>query len=176
MRSFAVPGAIALITVLVLLPLVVSPRKGEADPTQQAPAATAAQNPAPSSGKVYGEWFIRVKPDKGAEYSQLIQEKGLILFRDAGGRVGRRGEYLRFMERAVPLLQKHGFRPVGPFETGVGRWSQVTYLFRYESLAERDQLMAAFAAQPYGVTYSVRIGELVDDIQNRILVPAPFVK
>src|SRR2546425_743859 len=143
MRSVVVPGAIALITVLVLLPLVVSPRKGEADPPQQAPAAAAAQNPAPSSGKVYGEWFIRVKPALPEAGKFVVHEIHRVS-------LGHRGEYLRFMERAVPLLQKHGFRPVGPFETGIGRWNQVTYLFRYESLAERDQLMAAFAAQPYG--------------------------
>ncbi len=37
--------------------------------------------------KIYGEWRIHVKPDKGPEYAQLIQEKGLPLFREAGGRM-----------------------------------------------------------------------------------------
>ena len=42
---------------------------------------------APVPTKVYGEWHIRIKPDRGAEYAQLIQEKGLPLFKEAGGRM-----------------------------------------------------------------------------------------
>ena len=36
---------------------------------------------------VYGEWRIQIRPDKLAEYSQLIETKGLPLFRAAGGRM-----------------------------------------------------------------------------------------
>jgi hypothetical protein len=36
---------------------------------------------------VYGEWRIRVKPDRGADYAKLIEEQGLPLFREAGGRM-----------------------------------------------------------------------------------------
>jgi len=37
--------------------------------------------------KVYGEWLIRPRPDKGTEYRKLIEENGLPLFREAGGRM-----------------------------------------------------------------------------------------
>src|SRR5262245_8729296 len=47
----------------------------------------AADPPADSLGKVYGEWRIGVKPDKGAEYDKLIETEGLTLFREAGGRM-----------------------------------------------------------------------------------------
>jgi len=49
----------------------------------------AAQNPAPASdtNRVYGEWRIRVKPDKGPDYDRLIEQSGLPLFREAGGRM-----------------------------------------------------------------------------------------
>ena len=40
-----------------------------------------------TTNKVYGEWLIRVKPDKGVEYNQLIEQQGLPLFREAGGRM-----------------------------------------------------------------------------------------
>lgn len=40
----------------------------------------------PPQQRVYGEWRIRVKPDRGAEYAKLIEERGLPLFREAGGR------------------------------------------------------------------------------------------
>ena len=47
--------------------------------------------PAPPPGegarRVYGEWRIRVRPDKGPEYDRLIEQSGLPLFREAGGRM-----------------------------------------------------------------------------------------
>src|SRR4029077_16181145 len=44
------------------------------------------KNP-PAPAKVYGEWLIHPRPDKGAEYRKLIEEKGLPLFREGGGRM-----------------------------------------------------------------------------------------
>jgi hypothetical protein len=192
-----------------------------------------------ASGKVYGEWLIRPKPDKGPEYNRLIDQRGLALFRAAGGRmvgwwttlIGHLNEqvsiweydvmaafqkaveylggndkfkefvalrdsllsgeesrflklapfaekptlpdafpfviheihrvplrqmdaYLKFMEKeGLPLLKKHGFRPVGPWLVGVGKWNEVTYLFRFQSLAERGRLMAEFGKHADGQTY-----------------------
>src|SRR5262245_24099088 len=181
-----------------------------------------------ATGKIYGEWRIRVRPHKGAEYRRLIARRGLPLFRKAGGRmvgwwntqvgdlyeqttiweydnmaafarvgeilgkdedfarfVARRdpllaGEvnrllrltafaekpllpdparvvvheihrvrrknlagYLKFIEKeALSVLKKHGFRPVGPWVVEVGRWSEVTYLFRFDSLTDRERRIA----------------------------------
>jgi type 1 glutamine amidotransferase len=227
-------------------------------------AAAAAKEPAKVTefaGRVYGEWRIRPRPDKGPAYNRLIAEKGLPLFREAGGRmvgwwttlvgdlyeqvtlweyddmaafqkaVGhlgksepfkqfvalrdpllageqsrflklapfavkpalsetalfviheihrvplrRQGEYLRFMEKqGLGLLKKHGFRPVGPWLVNVGKWTEVTYLFRFQSLAERERLMAEFAAHPDGQAYG-KVAELVDEISTRLLTPAPFAR
>lgn len=219
----------------------------------QSGAAPAA--PAP----VYGEWRIRVKPDKGAEYAKLIQEKGLPLFREAGGRmvgwwttligdlyehvtiweydglpafekaVGflgkderfhrfqglrdpllagedsrflklasagdrpnlpegakmvihevhnvpleRSGAYWKSVAEALPLLKKHGFRWAGPFQTAVGRRTEVTYLFLYDSLVERDARIAALAATPDGERVEKLLFEAAGDITTRLLLPAPF--
>ena len=41
----------------------------------------------PDSSRIYGEWRIHTKPDKGSEYSRLIENSGLPLFRAAGGRM-----------------------------------------------------------------------------------------
>ena len=223
---------------------------------------TGSNTPAESSSsKVYGEWRIRIRPDKGAEYNQLIEQKGLPLFRAAGGRmVGwwttlmgdlyehvtiweyddmaafekaiqflgkeerfaqfvaqrdplltgeesrflkltagaekpllpdtakfviheihrvplkQQAEYVRFMEQqGLPLLKKHGFRPVGPWVVAVGRWTEVTYLFRFESLAEREQLIAQFTAHQDAQTYVTATNKFVDEITTRLLLPAPFV-
>ncbi len=59
--------------------------------------------------------------------------------------LAHRAEYLAFMTgKGLGLLKDHGFRPAGPWVVEVGRWSEVTYLFRFESLAERERLIARF--------------------------------
>ncbi|HLJ11041.1 MAG TPA: NIPSNAP family protein [Planctomycetaceae bacterium] len=224
--------------------------------------AGRAEEPAASRVKVYGEWRIAVKADKGSEYDRLIETEGLPLFRKAGGRmVGwwktlignlyehvtiweyddmaafekaigilggekrfaefvakrdpllsgeenrflklaagaaspslpdpskfvihethrvplkRQGEYLDWMKReGLKMLEKHGFRPVGPWTTAVGRWSEATLLFRFDSLAERDKLIARFGATDDGKKYGERLGELVDEVTTRMLIPADFAK
>jgi type 1 glutamine amidotransferase len=224
--------------------------------------AHAADKPADSLGKVYGEWRIFVKPDKGEEYDRLIETQGLPLFREAGGRmvgwwktlignlyeqvtiweyddmaafekaVGflgaekrfaafvakrdpllageenqflklsveavspilhepakfvihevhrvplkRQGAYLDYLEtEGLNVLKGHGFRPVGPWTTAVGKWTETRMLFRFESLAERERLISEFKASDEGRRYAERIGELVDDVTTRLLLPAPFAK
>src|SRR6516165_6094961 len=47
----------------------------------------AVRPPGGDSARVYGEWRIKVKPDQGPAYDQLIEKSGLALFRQAGGRM-----------------------------------------------------------------------------------------
>jgi type 1 glutamine amidotransferase len=211
---------------------------------------------------VYGEWRIRVKPDKGEEYNTLIQQRGLPLFREAGGRMvgwwktlagnlyeqttiweyddmsayeraverlghdqrfaefaarrdpllageesrflkladgaerpdlpdnskfviheihrvaqSKLAQYLRFMTtRGLSILKSHGFRPVGPWTAEIGPWSQITYLFRFNSLAERSRLIEKFSGEPDAKIYGEGIAASVDDVTTRLLFPAPFAK
>ena len=62
---------------LVALTTLDSAARGQAPPP---PAQESAR-------RVYGEWRIRIKPDKGPEYEKLIEQSGLPLFREAGGRM-----------------------------------------------------------------------------------------
>jgi type 1 glutamine amidotransferase len=219
-----------------------------------------AADPPETPGKVYGEWRILVKPDKGAEYDKLIETEGLPLFRQAGGRivgwwktlvgnlyeqvtiweyddmaafekaigflggekkfadfVARRdpllaGEENRFLKLAsgakapplpdsakfviheihrvplakqpaylkwlttegMPLLEKYGFQPVGPWMTTIGNWSEVTFLFRFESLAGRDKLIARFSAGDDALRYNKAVTEMTEQVTTRLLLPAPF--
>ncbi|HVR76730.1 MAG TPA: NIPSNAP family protein [Planctomycetota bacterium] len=222
-----------------------------------APSPVSAADPP----KVYGEWRIRVRPDRGAVYSQLIKEKGLPLFREAGGRmvgwwttligdlyehvtiweydgmpafekavqflgaderfakfvslrdpllIGEESRFLRlasFAEKpalpqpgklvihethrvppaqmaahlkllaeAIPVLKEHKFRLVGPWATEVGKWSEVTLLFCFESLSERDRLNSAYLADPDGKRCSEKLLDLVDEVTTRLLVPAAFAQ
>jgi type 1 glutamine amidotransferase len=89
--------------------------------------------------------------------------------------IARRDAYLEFMTRkGLGLIKAHGFRPIGPFLADVGRWSEVTYLLPYESLAERERVMAEFSATADARTYGEEAGRFVEDITTRLLVPAPF--
>jgi hypothetical protein len=89
----------------------------------------------------------------------------------------QQGPYLDWLKSdGLKLLEKHGFRPSGPWTTSIGRWSEVTLLFGFESLAERDKLIARFGATEDGRRYSKAIGEFVDEITTRLLLPAPFAK
>ena len=74
MRILRIPGTISGIGLLLLGWSI-------ADDSKPSPSS------APNASKIYGEWRIRVKPDRGVEYGQLIKEKGLPLFREAGGRM-----------------------------------------------------------------------------------------
>ncbi|MSR59433.1 MAG: hypothetical protein EXS05_17610 [Planctomycetaceae bacterium] len=224
------------------------------------PQAAAADEPAARPQKVYGEWRIRVKPDKGAEYDALIEAKGLPLFRAAGGRMvgwwktligdlyeqvtiweyddmaafekaigflgpnpqfaefvalrdpllaGEENRFLRLSAEAVApalhepaafvihevhrvplkqqgvhldylesqglkLLEKSGFRPIGPFTTTLGKWTEITLLFRFDSLAERERLIGRFGSSDEGRLYTRKIGILADDVTTRLLLPAKF--
>lgn len=220
------------------------------------PTAQASQ----SSGKVYGEWRIQIKPDKGPDYDKLIESEGLPLFRAAGGRMvgwwktlvgnlyehvtiweyddmgafekaigflgpnpqfakfvaqrdplltGEENRFMRLSAEAIPpalydpakfvihvvhkvplvkqgpllyyleseglkLMQSYGFRPVGPWTTTIGKWSEVTLLLRFESLAEREKQLVRFQASEEGRRYFRQIGELTEDITTRLLLPASF--
>jgi type 1 glutamine amidotransferase len=224
------------------------------DPPDQAPVA--------KTSRVYGEWRIRVRTDQGTAYDRLIEQSGLPLFREAGGRMvgwwktlvgdlyehvtlweyddmaaferaivflsknpaftrfveardpllagevsrflrlvpgavspqlsepapfvvheihrvplARKDAYLAYMtEQGLDGLKAQGFRPVGPLVVDVGRWSEVTYLFRFESLAERERLIAEFSAKPAGRAYSGKVADFVDEVSTRLLVPAPFAR
>jgi type 1 glutamine amidotransferase len=220
----------------------------------------SAQPAGGDTKRVYGEWRIRVKPDKGPEYNRLIEQSGLPLFREAGGRMvgwwntligdlyehvtiweyddmaaferaiqflsknpafarfvsardpllageesrflrlapgaigpslperapfvvheiqrvplARRDAYLAYMTgQGLSVLKANGFHPVGPWVVDVGRWSEVTYILPYQGLAEREQLFAKLSQTPDGRALVGKVAEFVDEITNRLLVPAPF--
>ncbi len=84
-------------------------------------------------------------------------------------------DYLRFMSsEGLKLLKKHGFRPVGPWTVEIGDWSEVTYLFSFDSLAERERLIASFAADREGKIFAETVRRYVERVTTRLLTPAPF--
>ena len=61
--------------------------------------------------------------------------------------LARKQPYLAYMtKQGLGNLKANGFRPAGPWVVDVGRYCEITYLFRYDSLAGRQRLIAKFAA------------------------------
>ena len=52
----------------------------------------------------------------------------------------------------------------------------MTYLYSYESLAEREQKIAKFSSNPSARAYRHKLGELTEDISSRLLIPAAFAQ
>ena len=91
--------------------------------------------------------------------------------------LAKQDAYLAYMTKhGLGLLKSNGFRPTGPLVVEVGRWSEVTYLFSYESLAERERKIADFRSKPDAAVYRQKLSELTDDVISRLLIPAPFAK
>ena len=76
----------------------------------------------------------------------------------------------------MPLLSRHGFRPSGPWVVNVGEWSEVTYLLRFDSLAQREAVRAKFRAHAEGLQYATVIRGYATEVSSRVLTPAPFAE
>jgi type 1 glutamine amidotransferase len=117
--------------------------------------------------------FLRLVP--GAGPPRLADPAPYVVHEVHRVPLARRDAYLDFMtKQGLDLLKTQGFRPVGPWVVDVGRWSEVTYLFRFETLAERERLIAEFSAKADARTYGEKVGGFVDEVTTRLLVPAPF--
>ena len=91
--------------------------------------------------------------------------------------LAQRGAYLEYMgKQGMSLLKANGFRPAGPWIVEVGKWSEVTYLYSYESLAQREQLIEKLRSNPSAVEYWQKLGEFTEEISSRLLIPAPFAR
>ena len=89
----------------------------------------------------------------------------------------RAAAYLDFMNTTgANTLRKHGFHPIGPLVVEVGKWSEITYLFPFENLSQREQLRTAFGAHPDAQAFGAKLGQFVEDVTTRVLSPAPFVQ
>ncbi len=88
---------------------------------------------------------------------------------------GRREGYLKYMQsEGLPLLKRHGFKVTGPWIVGVGASHEITYLFSYDSLKQRDQLISAFSAHPDARAFTDKVNGMVTGVTTRILLPAAF--
>ncbi|RDD96952.1 NIPSNAP family protein [Paracoccus pantotrophus] len=65
---------------------------------------------------------------------------------------------------------------VGYYHTDIGPLNQIVHMWGYQSMDERWEKRKALQASPEWTAYAVQMRPLVQQIENRILVPAPFFK
>lgn len=84
----------------------------------------------------------------------------------------------RFRDHTTELFEKHGITNVGYWLNSIGgRNDQLWYIVGFESIAQREQAWAAFAADPdwhKTRAESEADGPIVSLIENRIMTPTDF--
>lgn len=84
----------------------------------------------------------------------------------------------RFETATLAIWERHGIRQAGFWTVAIGESNQdLYYLLAWESLAERERIWAAFAADPEWLakrTESEKDGPIVASITNTILQPTAF--
>jgi hypothetical protein len=88
--------------------------------------------------------------------------------------VGKTAEYLRIYEaEGLPIQLKHLGHLIGLFSSEVGKLNQITQLWLFKDLNDRDARRARLGADENWHAYLKRAGTLVQDQTNRLLRPAP---
>ena len=84
----------------------------------------------------------------------------------------------RFEDATLKLWDKHGIRQAGFWTTLIGESNMdLTYMLKWESLAEREQKWAAFMSDPAWLTAradSEKDGQIVANITSSFLTPTAF--
>lgn len=99
-----------------------------------------------------------------------IEERTYVLHTDANLQ-----EYLEaYSQIGLPLQKKilGGF--IGYFITEVGTLNQLTHLWAYESLDDRDARRAALAKEPEWQRCMKTIKPMIKSMENKIMKPAEF--
>lgn len=84
----------------------------------------------------------------------------------------------RFETATLKLWEKHGIRQAGFFTTVIGESNNdLTYMLKWESLAEREKLWAAFMTDPDWMAARAKSeedGQIVGNIVSQFLAPTAF--
>ena len=105
--------------------------------------------PAGDATRVYGEWRIRIKPDKGPDYNRLIEQSGLPLFREAGGRM------------------------VGWWNTLIGDLYEHVTIWEYDDMAAFERAIQFLSKNPAFARFVAARDPLLAGEESRFLRLAP---
>ena len=86
--------------------------------------------------------------------------------------------HARFENTTLDLWDRHGIRQAGFFTTVIGESNNdLTYILKWDSLAEREKLWAAFMTDPDWMSARAKSeedGPIVDNIVSQLLTPTAF--
>ncbi len=95
--------------------------------------------------------------------------------RDYQVHAGKLPDVLRlYEEEGIPIQEEILGGLVGAFVTEIGTLSTYSTLWRYDSLAEREEKRARLQADPRWKAFLAQVQPLFHTQQNRILVPTSF--
>lgn len=90
-------------------------------------------------------------------------------------RTGTVPTYLRLVEQEGITIQKGYLGAlIGHFSSEIGQLNEITHIWAYQDLADRDRRRAALAADPDWQKFVPRIQALIEVMENKILRPAAF--
>jgi len=96
------------------------------------------------------ERIYRMKPGKALEYIKGYEKEGLAIQRPILGNL------------------------VGYYSTEIGPLNVLVHLWAYEDLADRAARRARLTTDASWLAYLPKVSSLVEQQENRILIPAPF--
>lgn len=71
----------------------------------------------------------------------------------------------------LPAMAKHGVKPIGFWYTEIGTLNEVTHLWAYNDLTERQRLRASWQAEPGVAEAMVRLREVVVKQHSKVMLP-----
>ena len=90
---------------------------------------------------------------------------------------GTANAYLTAYEQEGMAIQKRILgRMVGYYQTEFGALNQVVHMWAYTDLNERAERRAALFADPGWLAYLPKVRPHILKQENRLLIPAPFLK
>jgi len=88
---------------------------------------------------------------------------------------GSIGEYLRLVGgEGIAIQRRHLGELVGYFTTEIGPLNEITHIWAYADLADRDRRRAALLTDPEWLAFLPKIQVLIEAGSNKILKPAQF--
>ena len=95
--------------------------------------------------------------------------------RTYGMKAGTVPVYLELVEEEGIQIQKgHLGELVGYFSTEIGPLNEIVHIWAFADLADRAARRAKLAADPRWQRFMPKIQALIDTMENKILLPAPF--
>ena len=90
---------------------------------------------------------------------------------------GAQGNFMSIVENEGFQIQKEILgRPAGYYYTEFGPLNQIVHMWGYESLDDRFERRKRLLASPEWQSYAKKMRPLVANVENKLLVPAPFFK